>query len=251
MLWLFCLGLGALLQSAGSYDVSAIKLGAPTTVAPLDLGKLKGEVLELSWASDGSQFYLQTMEKNGKVDHYLIAAQGGAVTTVDARPAWATDYWKFKSDRYAPGVEALVIDVKQSYDKVRYGTGSAGAADGSSGGASVENNTSVMNMSRDANTTTQATIRLVLLGETIGTWVDKKPTPGTTFSWGPSGSGALAYVNEKGQLALLDNHQHKQIVSTTKDVSMPAWSLDGSRLAYLSKSGKNSYMLTWSAVTRP
>lgn len=254
MLWLLCLGLGILVTAdqpaAGTYDVSTIAVGAPASVTALDLGKLKGDIEELAWAPDGTQFYLQVVEGKGKVSHYLIAATGGAMTTTDARPAWATDYWKFKSDRYAPGIESLVIDVQQKYEAQRYGTGSAGSADGTSGTPGADANTSAANISRDATKTYQNIVKLVLLGETIGTWVDKRPTPGTTFSWGPSGSGAIAFADEKGQLVLLDNHQHKQIVPNTKDVSMPAWSLDGSRLAWVAKAGRNKYMLAWAGVTR-
>jgi hypothetical protein len=258
MLWLLCLGLGLLVAAdqppAGSMDVSTIKVGAPASVATLDLGKLKGDVEELSWAPDGTQFYVQMVEGKGKVSHYLIAVQGGAITPTDTRPAWANDYWKFKSDRYAPGVESLVIDVDQSFDTLRYGTGSAGAADranGSGVGGTNANGMSNDNFEKAARGQKQSIVKLVVLGETIGTWVDKRPTPGTTFSWGPSGSGAIAFVDEKGQLVLLDNHQHKQPVAyALKDVSMPSWSMDGSRLAWLAKSGRNKYMLSWAAITR-
>jgi hypothetical protein len=257
MLWLLCLGLGMLVfaapdqPAAGTIDVSTLKIGAPASVAMLDLGKLKGNVEELSWAPDGTQFYLQMVESKGKVSHYLIAAEGGAITTTDARPAWANDYWKFKSDRYAPGIESLVIDVQQKYEKQGYGTGSAGAADRTSDGAGAGNINAPDNINKAAQSTTQSVVKLVLLNETIGTWVDKRPTPGTTFSWGPSGSGAIAFVDEKGHLVLLDNHQHKLIIPGTNEVAMPAWSFDGSRLAWLAKAGRNKYMLSWAAITRP
>src|SRR5262249_6521744 len=127
MLWLLCLGVAALVQAGGALGVSTLHIGAPATGARLDLGKLKGELGELSWGPDGKQFYLQTIEHNGKVAHYLIATDGGTITSVDKPPAWAAAYWKYKSDRYAPGIESLVIDVKQSYEKELYGTGSAGA----------------------------------------------------------------------------------------------------------------------------
>ena len=259
MLWVLCLGLGLLVTAdqpaAGTMDVSTIKVGAPASVTALDLGKLKGDVGELAWAPDGTQFYLQMVESKGKVSHYLIAANGGAITTTDTRPAWAGDYWKFKSNQWAPGIESIEIGVQQTFETVRYGTGSAGALDRESGtggnGGQNANASGIDNVSKAALGQKQRVIKLTLLGETIGTWVDKTPTPGTTFSWGPSGSGAIVFADEKGQLVLLDNHQHKQIIANARDVSMPAWSMDGSRLAWLAKAGRNKYMLSWAAITRP
>lgn len=258
MVWLLVLGLTALSTAAqahdagaGALDISTLTVGTPATIA--DLSKLKGDLDQLSWSADGSQLYVEAIEGKGLAQHYLIAVDGGKVTKVDARPAWATEFWKFKSDRYAPGMESLVIDVQQKYEEVRYGTGSAGT-NREAGGDTGSNNTagsSVGNVSRAAASSTQNVVRFLLLGETIGMWVDKTPVPGVTFSWGPSGSGAIAYVDEKGQLALLDNHSHRRRIDGTRDVYLPAWSMDGSRLAYLYKAGRNKYMLAWSAVTRP
>jgi hypothetical protein len=258
MVWLLVLGLTALMTPAvqahdagvGSLDVSTLTIGAPATIA--DLSKVKGDPDQLAWSADGAQFYVEAIEGNGKATHYVIAAADGAVAKVDARPAWAEQYWKFKSDRYAPGIESLVIDVQQKFEQEKYGTGSAGT-NREAGGTTGDNSygMGVGNVSRAAQSSTQNVVRLVLVGETIGTWVNKTPTPGTTFGWGPSGSGALAYVNEKGQLALLDNHSHKRPIDGTKEVLLPAWSMDGSRLAYLYKAGRNKYMLAWSTVTRP
>jgi hypothetical protein len=256
MVWLLVLGLTALTAAVqahdagvGALDVSTLTVGAPATIA--DLSKLKGDLDQLSWSADGTQIYVEAIEGKGLAKHYVIAVEGGAVTKVDAKPAWAEQFWKFKSDRYAPGIEALVIDVQQKYEDVRYGTGGAGTSR-EAGGDTGQNQygMGVGNVSRAATSSKQSVVRLVLLGETIGTWVDKTPVPGITFSWGPSGSGAMAYVDDKGQLALLDNHSHKRQIEGTKDVYLPAWSMDGSRLAYLYKAGRNKYMLAWSTVTR-
>jgi hypothetical protein len=259
MMWLLCVGLAALIQAhdpaSPSLDVSTLAVGTPTTVMELDLAKLKGDLRELAWSSDGTQFYVQTVEHKGKEDtlhHYLITASGGAIANQGAEPTWAAEYWRFKSDRYAPGLPSLVIDVKQGIENVKYGTGSAGAADRTSGGLVGQNEfgNSADNVARASQSQKQNVIRLVLLDETIGTWVDQRPTPGTTFSWGPSGSGAIAFVDEEGTVVLLDSQKHKQRIAATRDVYLPAWSTDGSRLAYLQKTGRNTYVLVWSPLTR-
>ena len=77
------------------------------------------------------------------------------------------------------------------------------------------------------------------------------PIPGLMFSWGPSGSGAIAYTDrEAGHLMLLDQHKHKQTVSGVKDALLPAWSTDGARLAWVRKSGRKKYTLVWAEVSK-
>jgi hypothetical protein len=259
MRWLVGLGLVVLVQvhepGSTSIDVSALSVGAPKPVAELDLGKLKGEPRQLAWSADAAQFYLQTMERKGKQEiphHYVVATTNGSVTPADAEPAWATEYWSFKSDRYAPGLPSLVIDVKQSVENMKYGTGSAGAADPSSGGLVGENQFggSANNVAKASQSQHLDVTSLVLLDETIGKWANQKPTPGTTFSWGPSGSGAIAFADEDGRLVLLDSQKRKQRIAGTKETCLPAWSEDGSRLAWLAKSGRNKYTLSWAVVTR-
>jgi hypothetical protein len=258
MLWLLFLGLAALVQAhaPGStvIDVSALAVGAPTTVTELDLGKLKGDLRQLAWSADGTQFYVQTVERRGKEEvphHYMVAGAGGTVTPADAEPAWATEYWKFKSDRYAPGLPEVVIDVKTGIENVKYGTGSAGAADRSNGtGGDNDKSSGLDNVGKAAMSQQQATISLVLFDETIGQWMNARPTPGTTFSWGPTGSGALAFVDGEGRIVFLDQQKHKQRITGTKEACLPAWSTDGSRLAYLYKAGRNKYALAWSTVSR-
>ena len=93
--------------------------------------------------------------------------------------------------------------------------------------------------------------RLTLLGETISEFVNQMPIPGLMFSWGPSGSGAIAYTDrEFGHLTLLDQRKHKHTVSGVKDALLPAWSTDGTRLAWVQKSGRKKYTLVWAAVSK-
>ncbi len=259
MRWLVGLGLVVLVQvhepGSTSIDVSALSVGAPKSVAELDLGKLKGEPRQLAWSADAAQFYVQTIERKGKQEvphHYVVAATDGSVTPADAEPGWATQYWSFKSDRYAPGLPSLVIDVKQSVENVKYGTGSAGASDPTSGGLNGENKDSMSanNVAKASQSQHLDVTALVLLDQTIGRGANEKPTPGTTFSWGPSGSGAIAFADEDGRLILLDSQKRKQRIAGTKGACLPAWSEDGSRLAWLAKSGRNKYQLSWATVTR-
>jgi Tol biopolymer transport system component len=53
----------------------------------------------------------------------------------------------------------------------------------------------------------------------------------------------MAYGNQSGRLALIDELGRKQQIDGTKNVILPAWSADGSKIAFLQKSGKNKYDL--------
>ena len=53
----------------------------------------------------------------------------------------------------------------------------------------------------------------------------------------------LAYTNRSGRLAVMERQGQKQQVNDTKNVVLPAWSPDGSRIAFLQKAGRNKYQL--------
>lgn len=236
--------------SSGPLDVSTLKVSAPAAVAELDMGKLKGEPRQLAWSPDFTQFYIQTVDGDRPEDtvhHYTVAATGGAVTNAPRPPEWAVDYWRFKSDRYAPGVPELVIDVAQKMEVMKVGTGSAGAAEGGdrAGGGTVM---SSANIDREAQNQKQSVIRMTLLDETVGQFVNQRFIPGLTFSWGPPSSGAIAFTDPVGHLVFFDQKKHKRTVSGVKDAVLPAWTVDGSRIAFLQKSGRKKYTLMTAMV---
>jgi len=72
---------------------------------------------------------------------------------------------------------------------------------------------------------------------------DHRPIPGLSFSWGPRGTGAIAFVDADGRLTLLDKEKHTQRVAGAKDATLPAWTSDGAHLAWLQKTAKKKYTL--------
>ena len=123
---------------AAAIDASSVKVGAPATVTELDLGKLKGELREVGWSSDGTELYVQTADGNPqseKLRHYIVPIAGGAPKPVDAQPQWALDYWTIKSDRFAPGLRSLMIEVEQKQEKLKVGTGTGRPGEQAGGGA--------------------------------------------------------------------------------------------------------------------
>jgi ribosomal protein L24E len=249
-MWLLFAAWAVLAQTpahGSSLDVSTVSFGAPATIGQLDVGKM-GDLRQVSWSPDGSQIYIQTSEgKPGEMAtrDFLVDTKSGNVQKAPNQPRWATDYWAFKSDRYAPGLPTLVIDVTQNVETLKIGPGSAGGADrnpiNGGGGSSVTN--SPDNVMKAAESQKENVVALVLLGQSLGEWVNERPTPGTTFSWGPAGSGAIAFVDKDGRVYLFDRDKHKKNLPDVKDASFPAWTTDGTRLAFVQKVGRKKYAL--------
>jgi hypothetical protein len=226
-------------------DASAVKVGAPATITELDLGKLKGELRQLGWSIDGTELYVQTADGSPnaeKLRNYVVAVAGGAVKQVDAPPQWALDYWTIKSNRFAPGLGSLMIELEQKQENVKVGTGSGRPGEmGIAAGVSVD---------KIAEGQKQTLWRLTVLGETVSEFENQAVIPGLMFSWGPPGTGAIAYTDrELGHLMLLDRDKHKQTVSGVKDALLPAWSTDGTRLAWVQKTSRRKYVLLWATVS--
>lgn len=247
--WVLCALQASATLRAG--DVSALRIETPVLVADLDLGKLKGDLRQVGWSPDGKQLYVQTVEGNPaspKRRHYLFAVSGGALAGADAQPEWAADYWAYKSDRLAPGLESVAIDVEQKIENLKFGTGSPGAADRSSNPMGAENINSASNVEKAAESQHVNVVRLKVYGETISEFQNVQPIPGLTFSWGEEGTGAIAYTDEIGRLFLLDRQKHKRTVAGVKDALLPAWTNDGTQLAWVQKTGRKKYALMYANV---
>ncbi|MBZ5558376.1 MAG: hypothetical protein LAO77_13985 [Acidobacteriia bacterium] len=231
-------------------DVSKLIVGAPATVTELDLGTLKGELRQVGWSSDDTQLYVQTADgdpQSPKLRHYTVPRAGGVPAAVDAQPDWAHVYWTNKSDRTAPGVPALVIDVEQKLETVKIGTGSAGAIDSN---RSDPTGVSPGNIDRESQRQKQNVVRFNLLGQAVSEFVNERPIPGLMFGWGPRGTGVIAYTDRDGRLMLLDQEQHKRIIPGVKQALLPAWSTDASRLAWVQKSGRKKFTLLVAGVSK-
>lgn len=246
-------------QATPAVDATTIVLSAPVAVVELDLGKLKGDLREMSYSPDGTQLYIQTSEPDlrlgSKVRHYLVGFDGKGPKNTDGRPAWASRYWSWKSGQAAPGMSAWKIDIEQQTKKVTTtsapaggdmarGAGSSGNPESSVTGMTVGEAVDAARLSQGATTVT-----LKLKGEIIGEFVNEAVIPGSTFSWGPSGSGLIAYANSDGHLVFMDSEGRKQEVPGSKSVMMPAFTDDGGRVAYLEKTSRKKAMLRVINVT--
>lgn len=241
--------------------VSAIRV-SPSTLIELDLTKIKGPMLRrLAWSPDASEIYLMTYEANKdasikKEYHYLIPAAGGAPKPIEAQPEWVQAYWTWKSGQASPDDPELKIQVSEQKmrdaaaalpfgDEMARG-GTTAASAGSAGGASSE---SMMEAARAMQANNVRTMRLK--GEIIGEWINHPTVPGQTFAWAPKGSGLIAYAEQKsGKLVLMNIAGDKKKIDGTKNVVFPAWTEDGSRLAYLEGRGRNKFALVVASVQK-
>lgn len=255
MLWLLLLAWMVPAQSGARVpiDVSRIQVGTPVVVTVIDTGRLKGDVRRLAWSVDSTSLYLQTAEGNPPLEtahHYLVELAGGLVSPIASEPDWALRYWEMKQDKVAPGMPSLEIQVAQGKENIKTGTGPAGALDRSSSpDSALAAGPNIVDLANANMGTDRArVVRLSLLGHDIATWRNERVIPGLRFGWGPSGSGALVYVGDKGELVFFDQSRHRVVASAVKDAVLPAWSADGGRVAYLQKTGRKKYAVAWVPV---
>jgi hypothetical protein len=234
----------AVLQGSGfaPLDVDSLNIAPPTPIVELRGNVLHGEPSRLAWAPDGSTLYLQTRDGVGtaaRIRHFSLRLGRDGLATLDQEPDWAADYWHNKVTEAAPGMPWLKIDVSLDRQRTRVaplagGFASAGAASGSEAASSF----------------TLAYVTLSYLGVEVGRWMTDEPKSGVTFGWGPSGSGALTFVDKQGRLTLLDKEKRQQSVLRSSHVLLPAWSPDGNYIAFLEKHGRSTYQLSSVALVR-
>jgi hypothetical protein len=232
-------------------SAKAAQVSAPVHLGTIDTGKLKGEPTQLAWSPDATKLFLQTSERDARgmvKNHrfFVMSASEGRPEPVDAPPSWATEYWAWKSNKSAPGSGAFSIDVKEDQRAATATASPMGGAlakgspsgDPGGGGTTAED----VGM-RAAQTHTQHVFSLTSKGEPVGEFINQQFLPGYTFGWSPAAQGMMAYVNQAGRLALMDQQGQKQQIDTTRNAILPAWSNDGSKIAFLQKNGKNKYDL--------
>jgi len=242
-------------------DATKVVVSVPAAVVEIDAAKMKGDIIRLDWSADATQFYLQTVEQDGhggvRVRHFVVDLKGQQPRTTGDAPPWAQAYWLWKSAQTAPGIATLKIAIEQQQKRLTAtatpaggdlakGGGDVGGGRGGSAGSSGDAALGAAQQSQMVNIVT-----LKLKGEVVGEFVNAPALPATTLGWGPSGSGLIAYKTADGHLVIMDQQARKLEVPGAKDVSMPAWTMDGKRLAWLEKTGRNKFTLRVADVTIP
>jgi hypothetical protein len=259
---LFALTLIASLTGSSTVDASKLTLSPPATIVEIDVKKLQGDLFRLAWSPDGQQVYLQTIERDrmGNIKaahHYVLPLTGHGPSRVEQEPAWASEYWAWKSTPAAPGLPSWKIEPEQQQkrlsatatpmggDLARGGLEGSGAMNPVGAGATGE----AMSTAMQSQMATIWTLRL--RGEVVGEFVNAPAIPGLSFGWGPPNSGLIAFANREGHIVIMDEQGRKQEVSSSKSALLPGWTDDGKRLAFLERTGKNKAVLKVVNVTQP
>ena len=251
----------ALLAGQAPLRVPDLTISRPARIVELDMDVLMGQPFRLAWSPDGSQLYVQTLEgtwadantgrANVTLRHYLFATSGGPSTgDLQEAPDWFVGYWATKAGRHAPDVPALMIDLKKDREK-RTTTAVPMGGDLAKGGTG-SGSTPVADAGAAAYNTQWVLVHtMVYKGEKIGEFVNSVIVPGLTYGWGPRGTNILAFAAVgSGRVTIIDEVGNKRVIGGSKAAILPAWSQDGTRLAWLQKEGRKTYRLYVANVSR-
>jgi hypothetical protein len=242
--------LALLFAQPAAADASKLSIAAPSTIAVVDVDAIEGEPWRLCWAPDNQQIYLAAMKRKDTTTvlmHHLIDPKSGAVQKIDAEPAWAARYWEWKSWKTAPGNPAFAITLDMQ-KKNESATARPMGGDLARGGVDPGGIGSTVDDVAGQTSRNVEIITMLLKGEIVGRWENPPIVPGLTFGWGPRGSQLIAFANKDGRLVLMDEQGRKQRLAATKDTRLPAWSEDGSRLAWVEKQDRKKFRIQLAAI---
>jgi hypothetical protein len=232
-------------QQAASLDATAMTVSTPKVLAEIDASKLKGELTRLTWSDDG-QFFLRAVERdvfqNERGKNYVISPAGVAQPVID-EPAWSALYWSWKAGLTAPGAPDVKLDIERR-EQNKTATGSSGQDFSGQTANPNRSDPSSNQIAKDvASMQKVVTVTVRFKGETIYEVQNGALAPGGSFSWAPAPKQALVFVNGKKRLVIVDRNGKKLEVSGASDALLPAWSSDGTRIAFLQKVAKKKYAL--------
>ncbi len=235
-------------------EVSRLVVGAPDTIRTLDVKAMRGAPTRLAWSPDGQQLYLRvsTFDRwaNEKVSHAILSMATREVATVAAEPAWAARYWMWKSAPTAPAREDFAVKLETREELVRT---TNVPREGNIGQHVADPFAGLDEVARNAALASQKTRfqTLTVRGQVIDRAINQQVLPGRRFGWAPAPHALLAFVNQKERLVVMDASGRTREIKKTKSVLLPGWSQDGARIAFLQKSGRDTFTLRVVDVLTP
>lgn len=239
-----------------SMKVGALAFEPATKLAEIDTDKIKGQPSKLAWSPDGAELYVQMLDGHfgvpgGKFSHHVYKVDGGKHEQAPAEPEWVTDYWTAKSGQASPDAATFKIALNeetrnQKTTSVPMGGDLARGGTSSGTGGATPNDVAAAYGQQAVKV-----VSMLLNGQVIGEYINAPIVPGQTFGWGPKGSKVVAYSHPKsGRVIVMDDEGKRQEIDGTKDAMFPAWSADGTHLAWLQKDGRKKYILQVSRVSQ-
>jgi hypothetical protein len=252
-LLLIAVALAGQASAAGQpLDVARLDLSAPVAIVMIDAGQAPGYPVRLAWAPDGRFLYLRLIKRdrwgNERVWHFEIGVAGPQLRPLEREPAWVARYWAWKSALSLPGEIDFGISLESRVErKTATGSGAGGAIGQNSGdpyGPGSElgpQGQAMMQSAMQAQNVTTTTLKLK--GQLLAEFVNTPVVPGLTYGWAPAGTAVIAHSSSKRRLVLMNSKGRKRDVAGTRDVLLPAWSEDGSRLAWVERSRQGALVV--------
>lgn len=235
-------------------NAESLKIGAPAKIVEIEADQLKGEPSKLAWSADGKTLYIEATER--KRDgaavqyHFALNAAGSKLEKLGAAPEWVQSYWSVKSGQTAPGDPTTKIELTDEYRTER-ATAAPMGGDLAKGGAGGTEGTSLADATNAASQSQKVrVITLKLRGQVIGEFINGPLVPGLTFGWAPQGTDLIAFAETNGRLVVMDRSGRKKRVEDASNVLLPAWSADGTRLAYVERSGRKKFQVATVSVAK-
>jgi hypothetical protein len=249
-----------LAQSApGPLDVSRMMVSAPVSLTHFTGAAVHGFPARLDWSPDGRQLHIRVVQRdrwaNEKEWHYLVSLADGTIRAIDREPDWSAHYWLWKSALACPGAPTFGIEIESRVEqKTPTNSGAGGALAMTTGdpygpGFQMgDQGLAVVLHAMQAQFVTTTTLRLK--GQVLAEFVNTQVIEGLWYGWGPEGQSAIAYAGANRSLVIMDQHGRRYTLRGTAGVLLPAWSDDGTHLAWIEQHGGGKYDLKVSQVTR-
>jgi hypothetical protein len=230
----------------GQGSVAGLRISKPETLLTLKARELKGVPTRLSWSPDGDHLYLRVSRfdrfANETATHAVVTLSTREAAPTTSEPPWAARYWLWKSAPTSPAVDSwrFALDAREEQMRTtnvpRGGDIGGFMADGAAGYDELAQKAILANQKARIET-------LTLNGHLIDRTINTPVIPGRRFGWAPAPRVLVAWANRNGRLALMDREGRTLEVKGTKNVLLPAWNDDGTRIAFIERGKGDTYAL--------